>query len=206
MQPVGQLSPSSPAPSDVPALPLVSAIYWWRFYCTAYNVILRLDGDILTLKTKKETVFQAPIDQTTCHFTGLGTMKLTYKGKIYSFMATTSGWHNEFSKEQVEELRQADASRAQANNNLGTAPVAAVAAGSAVGGIGGSVLSIAGASVAVADSISAFEGKFTPWRNEYERRGLLVDSKPVNLRRTYAVWGVILTVFVIILFVVLLPR
>lgn len=169
--------------TDTTEAPLVTAIYWYRYYTTAWCTLLRLDGETLTMKTKKRVVWSVPISQTTCHFTVFGTMKISYNGKVYSFLATTGGIHGSFNQQQLAEVSEADAVRALERQSSSSIGVGAAVGGAQVGGAAGSVVGLAGAVMALEARADAVEDLFGQWEKVYQRKGLLRKSKSIKSMR-----------------------
>lgn len=156
-----------------PTISVVSGMFWSRSLWTAVPVILRLDGEILTLKTNTEIVFQVPIDQTTCRFTLFGTMLIKVMQKDYKFYATGNGFNATLSKEQLNEI-----SEAQGQGHAVADMVYRVASGVGRAGTG---LGAAGDVVALASYGKATDENVSTWQKEFGSRNLLIPSK-IKLR------------------------
>lgn len=128
-------------------------------------IILRLDGDLLTLKTTKNTVWKVPILETKCRFTLLGTMIVTAVGKDYALVTAGSSVSKSFSKEQLAELAQESG-----HYNAGADAATRVGVGaSAIGAAG-----VVGAPLAAVAYTASTAANIDTWRGEFESRGLLV--------------------------------
>lgn len=158
--------------------PTISGLYWrkslWNgFACIP--VILRLDANTLTLKTRKGIEWQVMISETKCRFTAFGTMIITVNQKEYAFVVAGATVSRSFSKEQLAEL-------GQTNGQYAVGADMAVRAGTAATtlGTGGA----AGASIATAAYAAAAVGNIDTWRGIFRSLSLLEsENKEMNLGR-----------------------
>jgi len=182
--------------------PIVTGLYWrksaWNGFATV-PVILRLDGDILILKTSKDTVWQAPISETRCRFTVFGTMIVTFAGKEYAFVPAGAGVSRSFSKEQLAELN----TDSLINSTIADATVRMGTAATTLGPIGapGAPIATAAYATLVADNISM-------WSSLFESRHLLdktdKNANPGKYLLFLLIGGVVIGIGLVILFKVVL--
>lgn len=152
--------------------PIVTGLYWrkslWNGFASV-PVILRLDGDLLTLKTTKNTVFQVQISETRCRFSVFGTMIVTVNGEDYAFVTAGAAVSKSFSKEQLAELsgsKARDVTNADAAVRVGTAVTTLGAAGAV------------GAPLAAAAYAASTTENISTWTNVFQSRHLLAETDP----------------------------
>lgn len=150
--------------------PTVSGLYWrkslWNGFASV-PVILRLDGNFLTLKTTNETEWQVFISDTKCRITPLGTMILTVNSKDYAFVTMGASVSKSFSKEQLAEI-----SNAEGHYNAGADAAASVGLGASVAG---GAAAPAGAALATLAYAGAAMANIGVWEAQYKSFNLLTS-------------------------------
>lgn len=172
---------------------VVTGMFWSRNLFSVTPVILRLDGETLTLKTKTETVLQVPISQVACRFTLFGTMLIQTSQKRYRFYAIGNSANETFSKEQLEEIDEAQ----------GQQHAIADMAYSVAGGVGrtGTGLGAVGDAIALATYGKATDDNVSVWKRAFEAHYVLVPSK-IKLRPSVVIAIMVALTIVITLVVI----
>jgi len=148
--------------------PIVSGLYWrkslWNgFACIP--VILRLDGNFLTLKTTDKTEWRVFISDTKFRATAFGTMILTVNHRDYAFVATGAVVSKKFNEEQLAELNDANG-----RYDVGADAASSIGLGaSTIGGVAAPV-GVGQATIGYARATAANIGV---WEESYRSLGLL---------------------------------
>lgn len=176
---------------------IITGVYWRNGLATV-PAILRLDGEILTLKTTKRIVWQTDIAATTCRFSSFGTMLIKVGTTEYAIVTTGAAVSKPFSEAQQQELgieAAVQVAKTDAKTSLGAAGVAS-----------GTALGAAGAPLMLHEQVIG-ANRLSIWRDEYKRRQLLTADDGDKAARNLLlmlVGGIIVGIVLVIVFKVFL--